>query len=358
MSSVTPSSLIAKRWAFLVVVLLNTLVAILIARQIIAYQHYPFDIDEANHANGALALWLELRAGDLTGFAREFYSQSFYPPGFAWLKALAFGLFGPSPLVARFFSLTSLYLAILVIYSLCVELDETYGWLSGLVATILTLSMQPLLVTSAMVMTEAPGLLVSVMLLWSYVRALKRPAVQRLALTSLLLALTFLTKYTYGVVATATLLVMELSFVFPARKWISPGPLRLVYGKVRDVAVQRWLWLFGPFTLAMLIWFGRADKITTFLGYARPLSSDEPWLSTQDLLFYPRSVILHDVPSPLFALVTLAGLLWAAARWRNLALRLLLIYFIVGMAIVSFVNHPKNPRFIVTFVPAAHVLTG
>ncbi|HEX6387165.1 MAG TPA: hypothetical protein VF177_21065, partial [Anaerolineae bacterium] len=47
-----------------------------------------------------------------------------------------------------------------------------------------------------------------------------------------------------------------------------------------------------------------------------------------------------------------------AARWRNLALRLLLIYFIVGMAIVSFVNHPKNPRFIVTFVPAAHVLTG
>ena len=347
-----------KRWAFLTLILINTLVALLIARQILAYQHYPFDIDEANHANGALALWLELQTSDLIGFARHFYGQSFYPPGFAWLRALAFALFGATPVVARLFTLVCLYLGVLVIYALCLELDELYGWLIGLVASALTLTVQPLLVTSALVMTEAPGLLASFVLLWSYVRVLKRPSVRRFILTGLLLTLTFLTKYTFGVVVVATLLVMELSLLLPARGWLAANSVRRVYKRVKDVATQRWLWLFGPFALAMLIWFGQPDKFAVFLDYTRPLPADQPWLSTRDLLYYPRSLALHHTPSPWFTPVTLAGLLWAAAHWRRLPIRLILLYFVTGMAFIMLVNHPENPRFIATFVPAAHVLTG
>lgn len=46
----------AKRAALIVVILLDALTAIFVARQIVAYRDYPFDTDEAFHANGGLAL--------------------------------------------------------------------------------------------------------------------------------------------------------------------------------------------------------------------------------------------------------------------------------------------------------------
>ena len=357
----TPSSrdtVLAKRLTFIVVLVMSLAVAIFLARQVFAYANFPFDADEANHALGGLQMAQALDDGDFGRFARHFYSRDFYPPGYDWIKALTFVVLGPSPVVARMVSVASLFLAVLVIYAVGLEFDEQWGWLVGFVAVLLTLTIQPLLINSGLVMMEAPGLLVSFALLYVYLRAIKRPSKWRLLATSILLTLTFLTKYTYGVVAVAVLLLMELSLLVPyankSGEEIGRNGRASFYHRVR----HRWLWLFGPFIVSMLLWFAGANKLTTFFGYTRPLADSEPWFTLQNMLFYPLSIALHDVPAPWFALVTAVSLLWALIQWRRFEVRLLLLYFLLGMAAIMLVNHPVSPRFIVTFVPAVHLLTG
>ena len=345
-----------QNWvALLLIMLLAAAAVFIIAQQVIAYQDYPFDSDEANHANRGLALYLELRAGDFSGFAREFYGQDFYPPGASGILALFFSLFGTTAVVARLFSAIALFLAMPVMLALSIEMDEKVGWLGGVIAVVLTLTAQPILINSALAMLEAPGLLISLLLLWAYVRAIKNPSRQRLLLTSALLAATFLTKYTFGVITMAALILLELSLLLPAL-FKDQQNNRLVW--LKQQLQQRWIWLFGPFALVMLLWLGSPTKLAGFFGFTRPLSDSEPWLTTANLLFYPRSFALHYSPSPLFALVTAVSLIWAVFNWRDTGVRLLLIYFVSGMTIIMLVNHPQNPRFIATVAPAAHILTG
>ena len=343
----------AELLSLLLVIILAGTAVFLIGRQVIVFRDYPFDFDEANHANGALALFLELRAGDIGGFFSELWGQGFYPPGFSWIKGLAFLLFGATVQTARLFSLAALFVACLVLYFLGRELDEEYGWLAGLAAVALTLTIQPLLINAAQVMMEAPGLLATFTFLWLYTRALQRESPWRLVLTSLLLTLTFFTKFTYGVIAVGTVGVMELSLLLGARH--TPKSAR--HFKSGWHLGRRWLWLLGPFGLALLIWFAGPGNLAGFGAYATAQPPDQAWITAENLFFYPRSIILQQGPSPIFALFTLAGLLWAFSQWRQKGVRLLLLYFLVGMAVMT-VNLPKNPRFIATLVPAAHLLTG
>ena len=152
-------SQIPHRVVLLVVVLLVGLVTVTIAQTIWTYRDYPFDSDEAIHANSGLAMMLDLRAGDFEAFVRTFYQQGFYSPAFSVLKAAMFLIFGASPLVGRLFSLACLPLALLMIYQASRQLDEGWGWLIGSIGVGLTLTSQPLLVESALVMMEVPGLL-------------------------------------------------------------------------------------------------------------------------------------------------------------------------------------------------------
>ncbi len=333
----------ARRAALLAVILLELLTAILVAPSVVAFRDYPFDSDEAVHANNGLVLMLDLRAGDVGAFVSDVYRQAYYPPAFSWIKALVFAIFGASTLVARMFSLACLLLAGPVIYALCLELDETQGRLAGLIALALTLSAQTILENSGLANMETPGVLVSFALLWVYLRALRQPTPGRLALTSLLLIATFCTKYTYGLVVVATLAVMEGLAALSSRTW--------------GAVARRWLWLFGPFALAMVVWFAQPYKIDGLREYVASAPQGQDWFSAESLLFYPRSIALHYAPSPIFALLTLASVLWAITRWRDVRLRLLLIYFAIGLLEMT-LNPQKTSRFIATYVPAVHVLTG
>jgi 4-amino-4-deoxy-L-arabinose transferase-like glycosyltransferase len=338
----------ARRVALLAVIVFDAIIAILVGQQIIAYRDYPFDTDEAFHAGGGLALAMDLRAGDLGAFVVDSYRQSAYPPGFSWLQAPVFLLAGASPLAARMCSLACLLAAALVVYAIGLELDERFGWLIGLVAAALTLSAQTILTYAAMAMLEMPGLLVSLAALWTYLRAAKRPAAWRLALTSLLMALAILTKYPYGTVVVPTILAME---IYRALDGIH-NPLK---GEI--LQSTRWLWLFGPFAVVMLAWFAKPYKIAAFFEYATSQPQQVALLSVENLVYYPRSIALHYAPSPVWALLTLVGVIWAIARWRDERLRLFLIYWVIGMAVMT-VKLQKHPRFIATIAPAAHVLTG
>src|SRR3972149_4960528 len=59
----------AKRAALLGVVLVDVLIALFLTQQIVTYRDYPFDSDEAIHANNGLRLALDLQAGNLGAFA-------------------------------------------------------------------------------------------------------------------------------------------------------------------------------------------------------------------------------------------------------------------------------------------------
>jgi hypothetical protein len=204
-------------------------------------------------------------------------------------------------------------------------------------------------------MMEAPGLLASFATLWLHLKTLNRPTAARLVYTSLMLAVTFLTKYTYGLPIAATVVLMELSLLWPWQKGRVDSNAKRPANWLSKRA-KRWFWLFGPFTLAILAWFAGPGKIDQFLSYATAQPQNWSW-SLEAVVFYPRSVAIHHNPSPLFAVVTLLSVLWAMGRLRDSKLRLILIYLCIGMG-EMFLNFPKNPRFIATFMPAAHLLTG
>jgi 4-amino-4-deoxy-L-arabinose transferase-like glycosyltransferase len=309
---------------------------------------YPFDTDEANHTLPALRMAHELTDGDGSGFVAEVLGQNFYPPAGSALLVPLFLMNGASVTAARLASTASLLVAVLVLFALALEIDPETGWLAGLIAGLLTLMVRPLLIYAGLSMLETPGLLVSLLFLWAYVRAGHRPTPGLFILTSLLLAAIFLTKYSYGVVALGTVILAELPELVRAART----------GQVAREMRRRWLPLFGPFALLLLGWFLRPGQAATFLSYTRPLSTAEPWLSLRNIVYYPRSLALHGLPSPWFAPVTVVGLLWAVRQWRDSGVRAVLLFFVLGMASVMLLNHPPNPRFIAPFVPAAHLLTG
>lgn len=338
-----PGRLNPKTVGWLLTLALSALVALFVAQQIIAYREYPFDTDEAFHANGGLMLALDLRAGDLGAFIVDSYRQSAYPPAFSWLEAPMFLMFGASPLVARMSSLLCLLGATVVLYAIGLELDDRFGWLIGLAAVSLTLTAQTILTYAAMAMLEVPGLLVSLAALWAYLRAIKQPKTGRLVLVSLLMALAMLAKYPYGTVVVPTVLAMELLALRNARR--------------RSSLAWRWGWLFGPFALMMLAWFAKPYKVAAFLEYATSQPAQVSLFSLENLVYYPRSIALHYAPSPVAAVLTLAGAICAAMRWRDERTRLFLLYLAIGLLVMT-VKLQNHPRFIATVAPAAHLLTG
>lgn len=341
--------------AFVLLLLLTVPLLLLIAQQIFVYRSLPFDLDEAGHANGGLALLLGWRAEGLRGIGRAFFEQGFYPPGFAWVQALAFALFGVSTVVARYLSAAAFFLTVLVVYALSVQIDRRHGYLAGLVAGGLLLTSWPLLINAGLVMKETPGLLSTFLMLLAYVRALQKPTRGRFLLVSFLFMLTFLVKYTYGVAAVLTLLAMEFSLLLEQRG--TANCPQSSQGRLLCFLQQRWLWLVGPFILLLFVWLILGENLSGFLAYATAQPPGSSWLTRESLLFYPQVIVDDYLPAPFTGVLLVGGLIWAAAYWHLRPARLLLIYFLVGMAIMV-INMPKAERFIATFVPAAHVLAG
>jgi hypothetical protein len=106
----------------------------------------------------------------------------------------------------------------------------------------------------------------------------------------------------------------------------------------------------------MIVWFAEPYKIVGLVDYAGAAQQEE-LLSDENLIFYPRSMVFHFAPSPVFAPLMLAGLIWGIARWRDRRARLMLIYLLIGW-LVMMVKLLNQPRYFITIAPASHLLTG
>lgn len=334
-----------RAWGLLVVVLLDLVVGAFLVAQILRLEPYPFDFDEALHATRGLTLALDLRQGDLGAFISDAYRQSLYPPGFAVFEALVFLGFGASTVTARLCSLICLLGATFVLYALALELDEALGWLAGLVAVGLLLSAPWILLHSALVMLELPGLLVSLTALLAYLRARRSPRPWRWGLTSLLMAVMMLVKYPFGLLVLGVVAVAEGLWLLERSR------------RGRRPLGARWGWLFLPFLVVMSVWFAGPGKLADFVTYATLQPKHADWYTLENLAFYPRSILLHYLASPALGLLLGAGVVWAVIRWRRASVRSILLYGLLGLAMMT-IKESNNPRFILTVVPALYLLAG
>ncbi len=334
----------------LITVLAALLTGALIFQTILRYHDLPFDWDEAVHANGGLILALDLRAGDLPAFFRDSYAQAYYPPAFSWLLAPMFLIFGPSRVAARATSLICLLLAVAAIYLVGLTLDKRRGWVAGLIAALLTLFSLPLLTNAALVMLETPALLTSSLALLIYIKALDDgPRTNQFCLlASVLLGFTFLVKYPYGLALALTLVIAE------ALRVVRRSPLALR----RPLPLMRWASLFGPLFALIVLWLAGPGKIAGFIAYTRQQIPQDWTLSLADLLFYPQAIALSYSPTPWVAGLLLAGLVSALTHAREERLRLLIIYFVVGIGLLLLEGQHHSIRFAIPFVPALYLVAG
>jgi len=328
---------------FAVVGLINLVAAIILGELIIDRKHYPLDGDEAIHALRGLVLTLDLKKADIGAFLSHSYAQSIYPPGNSWFESIAFLLFGLSAVTARLYSLIFLLGSTFVVYAIGLEIEKKWGWLIGLIAVFLTVGSQFILIYSALIMLELPGLFISLLTLLIYIKAARSNRFPLYIVTSLFMALTAMFKYQYGIIIVGTIGLSEVVRIAMDRP------------EIGKELIQRLLFLFLPFLLFMIVWFMGEQNVDGFLYYLGAQPKQVNFYEIENLVFYARSFMYHYAPSTLIAVLSIASLFWGFFNSQNETIRIVLNYCLIGFILFT-AKESNNPRFFLTVVPGAYLL--
>ncbi len=323
------------------------LVGLRVLEAIRAHRAYPPDYDEAVHILPVLQIASDLRRLDLAAFWLHTYTQDrigAYPFLHSWLTAPFFLLGSPTITTGRVASLVYLLLAIWMGFFLARELacDRAWRWLAGLVGGGMLVTSMPLWPHAGVVYLEPVGLLVTMATLHAYVKAAPGQETRaRLVVTSLLAACALFTKYQYGLFALGGMALSEAIEVVLARR----------------ARFERWLCLFGPCAVLVMLWFADPDKLRRLWAYAHS-QHPTPGLSVvQYWLFYPRSLVRHYVSGPLSLSLMLLGIGLGLWQIRQHGYRAVLCYLLTGLVAVSCVPQ-KGVGFAYTIAPAGLLLGG
>lgn len=229
------------------------------------------NVDDALHALAGAATWHDVVRLELRSLYLDIYDQGRWPPLGGILQWPALAIFGPAEANHR--------LGILMWLVPCIAAwaaaaraaaREAYSaaWASVIIV-LLALSSQTLLVASASVLCEVPGL---ALMLGAYVAAHTAWRERRAYwfwLGGLLLAGAWFTKWQYGIVATLALVV-----VFLRQRW-SGGR---TYGEI---------WLFAPSAVLLALWLASPYHLREMLMYLlwRPASTGKLAGHFMDLLW-------------------------------------------------------------------------
>ncbi len=265
------------------------------------------------------AAWTAVATGDLL-----------YPPVSSFAMGSMFAIFGSSQTVALACTAVGFVASAALLFKIGCLLDEKQGHIVGLIASLLFLGSPLLMEYAGTNMLEVPGTLTTLLAIWAYLWHLRRGTEMTALATGLALALTFFTKYNYGLFAIAAVGVCQLTI----RQW------------------QPWrrenLWLWVPVVALGYLWFTMEGKWNGFVAFATNASSG---LSlAESLLYYPRVFFTEYSSSILLGIVViLSGL--GALKWiKEPNVRFLLIFFAIGFGAMA--KHPlKADRYIATVVP-------
>jgi hypothetical protein len=327
------------------------------AQTIGQYADVPPDFDEAVHLLPVRQLAYDLQHGHLTAFGQHTLNQdqlAGYPFFHAWLTVPAW-LIAPTITTVRVMSTVYLAAAALVAFALGYDLmandNGRFRWLAGFVSGLLVLASFPLWIYAGLAYLEGAGLFVSLLALWLYGRSYQEDlaGARRYALlSSFAAALTFFTKYNFGLFLLGGMALNEgIAFLtarpssrhIPRQQW------------------QRWLLLAGPVTLMLLGWFLWPGHWERFAVFSQAQEGGLSFWDGESWLYYPRSLLTQYSAGLPVALLLLAGLLNSLWHWRAFRTRSLLTYVLVSWLMLIAVPQ-KAPRFLYTVAPAALVLAG
>ncbi|MCX7598422.1 MAG: glycosyltransferase family 39 protein, partial [Armatimonadetes bacterium] len=273
------------------------------------------NVDDALHALAGGATWHDLVRLDLRSFYLDVYDQARWPPLGGFLLWPALAVFGPAEATYRLGILMWLVACVaawVVVARAATEEFLSAAW-AGVILVPLALSSQIVLVTSASVLCEIPGL---AFMLGAYAAAHaawqhRRP--RWFWLGGLLLAASWFTKWQYGIVATAALL-----FVLAHQRRLSgkaQGEIWLFLPSVVLVA----LWLASPYHLREMLMYllwkpASAEKLRSYGAEFLRAVADAPLITKANLVATVVGLVLvtrlsrRPVALALFAHLVIAAL--------------------------------------------------
>jgi len=307
--------------------------------------------DETRHAMGGvfiLDLLRDLPLDDPMGYALRYFAQypalalNWYLPGFYFVEAGFFALFGVSETVAHW----TVFAFVLLAAGLWFDWVRT-GWnpLMAFMATALFIAVPEWNHWSRSVMLEAPAIALLVLVVWTFERYLDRPAWSRAIAAGLAIAAALAVKQTVALLLPALLAYGLISSRRAALWRVQAVPAYLIAALAIALVALHAL-KFGNLGLAATVGDSRVE-----VGQSAARLSLERWLT------YPRALI--EVWGWPLALLSLAGALLPARQGEGrLALihAWLLCWYVVMTLVLG--GAGNAPRYTLYALPALAVLAA
>jgi len=299
--------------------------------------------DEAEHSLRGLILAKDVRSGQWLNVWKDTNAQTLWGPGYAWLLAFVYLIWGDSFIVASSLSLFFFASTPFLVYWLGLKVDDKRGWLTGLIAATLTVSNPFAIQLSALPMIESGLAFMLVLAL------LVRPAVTgsqnrfRFILSSLITAFIFLTKYNYGLMLVVSMIITDVcQYLYYQNKTNTKNNFKksMFYG-------------YSPFLVVVFAWFalGPSEKIKDFFFFMQNVPRIQSSLMSEyRLLYYPKLFISEYAVFPgVLALVIPFLLLGLMTSFQGHLYRIS-IFFVLSF--IALTLHPlKDPRYFVPILP-------
>jgi len=318
-----------------IVIVLTLAASASIYSTIVKFRSIPFPYDSAGHAYEGLRIAQDLKTGDIISFLADTYRQAFWPFFHSWLLAPAFILFGNTYSVARSVSLVCFMLFIPTIYFIGNEMSDRGHW-AGLISVCLAVTSLPLLVLSAMSMSEIPGLLMTFITFLFYLKAIKHENLNLFIFTGILMGLTLFTKWHHGVFVIAAIVLTQ---VFRERKFLSKNNY----------------YLFIPFSILIIGWFIYPRHLISFYEHSTFQPEYYRFFSFENWLFYPKSFVTVYHSSMVIAVIVAISFIFSLKRIKNPIIMLFAIHIFVGLILMT-IKLDNRHRYIITIVPSVWIL--
>jgi hypothetical protein len=325
-----------RAFVFAAVAILTVASSASVLKTIFRCAKIPFAWDSAGHAWEGLIIARDILSGDIVSLAADTWRQGWWPFFHSWLLAPAFILLGNTYAAARIVSLVCFAGFAVTTYFIGLELSEKRGHWVGLAAVVLAITSLPLLVLSAMSMTEVPALLLCSIALLFYLKALRNERARMLAGASVFMAAAFFTQSHLGVFLIAAIVLTQAT-----------GSHR-VFSRFNA-------WLFGPALAIAAVWFADPRHIWLFYNHSTFQPAFYSFWSLENWLYYPRVFLFVYHVSAAAAAVVLGGALFSLGKLREPAVRVLFFNVLVGLVLLI-IKLDHRVRYTVSIVPSLWLL--
>lgn len=343
--TVWPAGRMTLQLSFLLAVLIMFIATLRIGSQVIRYQGYQMDYDEAIHATRGLDMASAIERLSASELWYQTVKPHWYPPAHGYFLGGWLWLLGSSTTTVRLYATFCYFLFGLLLWFAAKQAFPQAHPFFYLIPALFLVSDQQHAVHAALSMLELPAILLAIASLYFFNKALTRPTFLSHFLTGLFALLCFFTKYNYGLVVLATELVCY-SIVFVGG-WITGKPTQ----RIKPVLLA---WV--PYLSLLFIWFFLLDEWQWLVSFSRAQPSQYPFWSFENLLFYPRQ-LLRETSGWVPLILTLVGLIWWLRRREfSLSWFSYLVFFAIGFGMLTYETQDSS-RFGMILLPPLWILS-